>query len=107
MKHHSMLNSFCGLLIGLAGVSAAVNTPWAADVGMPVLSKWSAKTMVVPPQVPAAASSNATEESRHAKGAQGPIRRDYNDPMVGADAETLRRDLQMDRYPFNNRVSIP
>lgn len=109
MKHHSMLNSFCGLLIGLAGVSVTVNAPWAADVGMPVLGKWS-RTMAVQPQMPPSAQSmpaNPNAESRNARGAQGPIRTDYNDPMAGGGAETLRRDLQMNRYPFENRVAIP
>lgn len=105
MKHHSMLNSFCGLVIGLAGVSVTVNASWAADVGMPVLSKWSARTMTA--QSPMSTTGNLNEESRSPKGAQGPIRRDYNEPMAGTDAETLRRDLQMDRYPINSRVSIP
>ena len=107
MKHHSMLNSFCGLVIGIAGVSVTVNAPWAADVGMPVVSKWSRAMTAQPSMSGAASTSNTTEENRHMKGAQGPIRRDYNEPMAGADTETLRRDLQMDRYPINSRVAIP
>lgn len=109
MKHHSMLNSFCSLAIGLAGVTATVNAPWAADVGMPVLEKRSAKTMAVQPQRSMAATTarHPGDANRNVKGALGPIRRDYNDPMAGANAEMLRRDLRMGRYPSSNQASIP
>lgn len=110
MKYHSVLNSFCNLVIGFAGVSATMNAPQAADIGMPLLSAGSAKIVAVQPQIPASTlqvPGYLTEKSRNAKGAQGPIRIDFSDPTAKADAEGLRRDLQMNRYPMNNSVGIP
>lgn len=110
MKHHSVLNSFCRLAIGFAGLAATVSAPQAADIGMPVLGKWSAQTVTVQPQTPASAApapSGRSMENRNAKGPQGPIRTDFSDQTARADPETLRRDLQMNRYPMNNKVGIP
>lgn len=108
MKYHSMLNSFCSLAIGFVGMTATVSAPQAADIGMAV-QEWTATTMTARSQTPASAVplSNALNvENRKAKGLRGPIRTDFSD-QAATDTETLRRDLQMNRYPMNNRVGIP
>lgn len=110
MKYRFLLSAFCNLVIGFVGISATVSAPQAADIGMPVLTKGSASTMAVNPQISASAldmPSHLNEKSRNAKGPQGPIRTDFSDQTAKADAETLRRDLQMNRYPMSNRIGIP
>lgn len=109
MKYHSKLNSFYGLVIGFAGLAATVSAPQAADIGMAVQDKWTATTMTAQPQTPASAASLPRSPNagiRNAKGPQGPIRTDFSDQAV-ADTETLRRDLQANRYPMNSSVGIP
>lgn len=108
MKYHSKLNSFYGLVLGFAGLAATVSAPQAADIGMAVQDKWTATTVTAQTQTPAAAPlpSALNARNRNLKGHQGPIRTDFSDQAV-ADTETLRRDLQMNRYPMTSGVGIP
>lgn len=110
MKYRSVLSSFCKLMIGFASVSAMVSSSQAADIGMPTLAKGSVSTMAMQPQMNASSEQvprYLTGDSRSIKGAQGPIRTDYLNQTSSANAEALRLDLQMNRYPMNNSVSIP
>lgn len=106
MKSHSVPNAFYSLVM-FAGLAATVSAPQAADIGMPVLES-PVNTVAVQPQR-AAVPTHQNEESRNVNGAQGPIRTDdfSDEKQAKADAEMLRRDLQMNRYPMDSGVGIP
>lgn len=106
MTNHSVPKAFYSLVM-FAGLAATASAPQAADIGMPVL-ELPKNTVAAQPQRPAL-PTHQTEASRSVDGAQGPIRTDdfSNEKQAKADAEMLRRDLRMNRYPMNGGIGIP
>lgn len=106
MKKHSCFKMLCSTLVGLTGV-VATTTALAVDIGAPVLETWHPRTMVA--RSPALNQAPALKiNSTVSRGAQGPIRTDdFSEQKAKVDGEMVRSDLQMNRYPMSNGVSIP
>lgn len=103
MKNHPYLKLFhSGFLLGFAGISVAIGSVHAADIGMAVLKDTQVQTHAKLATV--IWRKNATL----AKGAEGPIRTDtFSDQKPKVDSEMVRRDLELQRYPMANNVGIP
>ena len=103
MKNRPYLKSFYwSFVVGFAGVSAAIGSVQAADIGMPVLENSQVQTPVK------SASLTLANSATPSKGAQGPIRtEEFNDQKPKLDSEMLRRDLASQGYPMSSSAGIP
>lgn len=109
MKNHPYYTLLGATLIGLAGVAAT--GAQAADIGAPVLEDWHTRSVAAhqsmntraEPALPSLKDLDAAP-----RGAMGPIRTgDFSDRTAKADSESVRSDLQMQRFPMANGASIP